>query len=553
MSWPDDYPFRPPSLWETAGWNGDVVDHGATGHVYSDGSLCLFAHDAAGGGWLPEMLAAEMVDRFATFCALGVAGVFDGALRRPVEVDAVRVSIPRDIAHALRNGGDWGLAKALIRPDHRMILVTYADNTRPGSIASGSIERMPSQSWLGALGFQAAGAGALTGIWCRIAWSGATRNREELVARIRAQHRVGAQFILHQPMVLIVDESGEFSFAMLQPSPVVAALLRDRGDPLVCWKTVVEDIPSKLFARLEGRLSSRTALHETHVAVVGCGSIGSRVAIDLVKAGVGAVTLFDPEVMEPENVSRHVGTIAQIGLPKVDVVRAAAHAINPDVRVLGKHTAISLDPASWTADSADALGEVLDHPNGLVVCTAAADDVDRVINALCVARGCPAIYGWVMGRAEYGRIFRVIPGESPCYACVGLAQAESPGRFPQFALGSRQAERPSYRQPGIPGIGFDVDQVASLIARMALQTLGRRLPVPLGYPDSHGHHLLWASHGGWALDGPLQVRVEAIPRAAECPVCGPGVAGDLDNVERAALDRLTSTMTRIPGSAGGPQ
>ncbi|RKH97663.1 hypothetical protein D7Y27_35520 [Corallococcus sp. AB004] len=81
---------------------------------------------------------------------------------------------------------------------------------------------------------------------------------------------------------------------------------------------------------------------------------------------------------------------------------------------------------------------------------------------------------------------------------------------------------PAYQQPGLPGLGMDIEQVALLTARMTLQTLGDRIDGGLDYPKAHGDHLIWSNHGGWAVDGPLQARVERIPRNRECLVCGVG-------------------------------
>ncbi|RYZ12421.1 MAG: hypothetical protein EOO70_09125, partial [Myxococcaceae bacterium] len=171
-----------------------------------------------------------------------------------------------------------------------------------------------------------------------------------------------------------------------------------------------------------------------------------------------------------------------------------------------------------------------------VVCATATTEAESVVNHLCVTSTCPGVFAAVLGRAEHGRVFRVLPGVTPCYQCVLNAQHAEPGRFPRFDRAEMGV--PAYQQPGLPGLGMDVEQVALLAARMTLQTLGERLEGGLDYPKAHGDHLIWSNHGGWAVDGPLQARVEPIPRDRDCPVCGVGAELPLALEEEKELASL---------------
>lgn len=79
----------------------------------------------------------------------------------------------------------------------------------------------------------------------------------------------------------LLVESGSWSLRPLQGKPHIAEILRSRG-------------------------GASASLANKHVAVVGCGAVGSRVAEQLVLSGVGELTLVDPEVLEPDNLFRHV-------------------------------------------------------------------------------------------------------------------------------------------------------------------------------------------------------------------------------------------------------
>ena len=75
----------------------------------------------------------------------------------------------------------------------------------------------------------------------------------------------------------------------------------------------------------------RNALSSKHIAIVGCGSIGSTVADIATRTGVGTLTLIDPDPVSAENIGRHVLTTRDIGQHKVDALASHLQAINPDI------------------------------------------------------------------------------------------------------------------------------------------------------------------------------------------------------------------------------
>ena len=70
------------------------------------------------------------------------------------------------------------------------------------------------------------------------------------------------------------------------------------------------------------------------VTVVGCGGIGSWVAIDAAMSGVENLYLFDPDVLEESNRNRLPFCQSSINRPKVDVVAEYIQAIRPDTIVV---------------------------------------------------------------------------------------------------------------------------------------------------------------------------------------------------------------------------
>ncbi|MCY1003828.1 ThiF family adenylyltransferase [Myxococcus sp. MISCRS1] len=494
----------------------------------------MFAHDPE-KGWKPEYTAADALDRLVEYLEMEGRGEFPRVEELPLTLRSIRLSIPPSLATELRRGGPWGMWSAQARKDLSLLRMKSVDGTSPSSIISSPVHAELDTRWVIALGLSQ----SVDGLWCRIdkAVEHVPTSRHEIEEWIRQQlpNAQARQLFQSLPLVLLVLNNGLRFVRKRMPGPLDGV----PGGRLVYVEPVEEDIEERIFNRVEGRIS-RVVLRDAQVAVVGAGSLGSSIAVALAKAGVGKFVLFDPEQLTAENVARHVGGVGEIGLPKVAVVARAIHRVNPTAEVVEVPAALSLEPEGWGHDSTLRLLQVVRNTGGIVVCATATADAERMVNYLCVTHRCSAVFSAVLGRAEHGRVFRVIPGVTPCYQCVLLAQHADPGRFPRFDRVDMGV--PAYRQPGLPGLGMDVDQVALIAARMTLQTLLERSGDADSYPKAHGDHLLWSNLGGWVVDGPLQARVEQVPREGSCPVCGEGSRQDLSPEEERELSILQQRL-----------
>lgn len=85
---------------------------------------------------------------------------------------------------------------------------------------------------------------------------------------------------------------------------------------------------------VRARGGAKPALARSRVVVVGCGSVGSRIAEFLALSGVGHLTLVDDDILTSENIYRHLLGGADIGKPKAKAL--AAHLENrlPGIHVV---------------------------------------------------------------------------------------------------------------------------------------------------------------------------------------------------------------------------
>ena len=75
-------------------------------------------------------------------------------------------------------------------------------------------------------------------------------------------------------------------------------------------------------------------LQQARVAIFGVGGVGGFAAEALVRSGIGAMDLFDSDVVSESNINRQIIALhSTLGRPKVEVMRERLLDINPEVRV----------------------------------------------------------------------------------------------------------------------------------------------------------------------------------------------------------------------------
>ncbi|MGH8658559.1 MAG: HesA/MoeB/ThiF family protein [Gammaproteobacteria bacterium] len=160
-------------------------------------------------------------------------------------------------------------------------------------------------------------------------------------------------------------------------------------------------------------LTGQQRLMASHALIVGLGGLGSPMAIYLAAAGVGNLTLVDPDRVELSNLQRQVihGS-ADIGRPKVESAMDAVLRLNPATRV--RPITQGFDKEAMLAEVANA-DIVLD----------ASDNFDTrfAINEACVRTGTPLVSGAATGFHGEVSVFDHRLKDSPCYRCLYSEEA----------------------------------------------------------------------------------------------------------------------------------
>jgi proteasome lid subunit RPN8/RPN11 len=167
-----------------------------------------------------------------------------------------------------------------------------------------------------------------------------------------------------------------------------------------------------LLARGAGLLAP--SLRDRTVLVAGLGSVGSYVAEQLARSGVGGFALLDPEPVEAANLSRTVYGVADVGRPKTEALARRLLSVAPSLRLDLRPVRVdALSPAEL-----DALVVGAD----LVVATTDDPAAQRALDRFAYARGRPGVFVGLYAGAEGGEVILTVPERTPCYLCATRAR-----------------------------------------------------------------------------------------------------------------------------------
>lgn len=270
-----------------------------------------------------------------------------------------------------------------------------------------------------------------------------------------------------------------------------------KGD-LTLEECDVNFIPSReeMYSRSKGILEV-DILSNKRVMIIGLGSFGSQIAIELAKAGVGEFALFDFDRVELHNLARHTCTIKDLGRLKTDAIKDA---------IIGKNKLAKVDlfPINIT-DHKELMDEHVSKAD-LIICATDNNASRFYLTQYLLKYNKVALFGRAVTRAEGGDVFRNRPG-GPCYNCLvgsrahAMVTEEITNRSQLPAYVSEEDANTMIQV----GLSSDIEPICNLIVKLALVELSRgensgieSLETELTYD-----YYMWANrrerrHAAWA-------------------------------------------------------
>lgn len=210
------------------------------------------------------------------------------------------------------------------------------------------------------------------------------------------------------------------------------------------------------------------------VAIVGLGSMGSKIALSLGRTGVSHLRLIDHDIILPENFCRHTLDWRHVGEHKVTAISQVLSCITPDVEVqTSKLNLTGQESTSSLNGEIQRLGKY-----DLIIDATANPNVFNLLAAVAKIHSKPLIWGEVYAGGIGGFIARSRPQKDPdphdmknCYHNYVNEQNISPELS---TIGTYTAENENGTV--IPASDADVSVIADHVTRLALDTLLEQEP-----------------------------------------------------------------------------
>lgn len=271
---------------------------------------------------------------------------------------------------------------------------------------------------------------------------------------------------------------------------------------------------TELFRRLEG-LRDIDALASKTTLVLGAGAVGSSLALDLAREGVGRFVVADPDTLRPGNVTRHALDLSSAGQAKADALELAIGRVNPYA-------------STWAQSSDLMVPDILEnlmrtnhplHAPQLIVSAIGDSAVEGLVSEIAVCiDSAPVLFVRTLHHGFAVRVMLLRPGRGDaCLHCLELHYREE---HPDFIY-VPDGQLPEVFDDGCaassqPGAGLASRHAAVLGAKRALEILQGE--------DEEDNHWLW-------VDRPITEAVDVrlheaerlytahLPAHPNCPFC----------------------------------
>lgn len=478
LSYPEFFPDTPPSVVPRDGVR-------LSGHQYSaDGELCLqYRPD----NWMPEVTGAMMIESaYRLLSSEQVTG--EPALSEHQTLPAQRAR--NAVFRFLYSRSVWaGLSMVEVGDvvdaevqEHSYAGIFAAQLARIGS-ADASLWSEPNR--------RGYGASKLVGKVIRLPDRGSVvcRTLDDLVALLE---RHGFESLVAE----LMQAPGFMMVIIFDGSSILASMVF--GD-VGSRKLINYD---QVFAELDGvRLDPEyVRLKAAKVAVVGCGSVGSKVAVHLARSGVGQFVLVDGDVLASGNLVRNELDWRTVGMHKSKALAARLKEVSADCEVLSRTTVLG------GQESGEATSATMEY---IADCDLIIDaSADSGVFNLCasIARRAKKQMCWaqVFGGGAGGIVVRLRPELDPTPLTarqrIEAWYAEQGVEWPEDGASQPYAEVDGV---GVPLIADDADVsvIAAHLSRFAIDLLAR--------PDStifpYSAYLIGMA-GRWIFTAPFDVR-----------------------------------------------
>lgn len=206
------------------------------------------------------------------------------------------------------------------------------------------------------------------------------------------------------------------------------------------------------------------------VAIVGLGSLGSKVATSLVRSGVQKATTVDGDVFLAENVVRHDADYAHVGLMKTEAAAARMGDVASHPIAVSEHDHDVTDASN--PEVHEQTTKALQNATLIIDATANADAFNFLAH-LASEEQLPLLWAEVFAGGIGGYVAYAAPGVTPCPSCVRAAFLAYLDNWPPAPRGA--VSDYGYVEADVPIVASDADVtlIAAAMTNSALRVISK--------------------------------------------------------------------------------
>ncbi|HUY09156.1 MAG TPA: ThiF family adenylyltransferase [Candidatus Dormibacteraeota bacterium] len=209
----------------------------------------------------------------------------------------------------------------------------------------------------------------------------------------------------------------------------------------------------------ERRIPELTGFGLRSLLLIGAGSVGSSIGVELAKAGLGHITIVDDDVYDVNNSVRHPLPLIYAGTNKAEALSAYCSSINPFMERTSSAHRVGHRIAG------QALRDLVAEAD-LCVDASGSGEVMRLLSRTCQQVGRPLLVAGLTS-SSYGAEVVLGRPSGGCPCCFSLAQAD--GLLPTPESGPASNVTPvGCSQPTFFGAGFEATELAAVATRMVV-------------------------------------------------------------------------------------
>ncbi|RME45998.1 MAG: hypothetical protein D6795_16005 [Deltaproteobacteria bacterium] len=304
------------------------------------------------------------------------------------------------------------------------------------------------------------------------------------------------------------------------------------GEPV----EVVRYAPADFFKRTPFDPSLIELLQRERLLVVGVGSVGAPMALEMARTGIGGLILLDKDRLEIHNCMRHTLGPAYVGWPKAG---AMAHYIAEHVP--GCRT-VAVDEDLFSGDRSGLRALMAETEPTRILAVTDSLRVQYLCQRLALCYGLPLMAVWCDNNAVEGEIFLWEPGEAQgwrpgrprrgCYGCLRPPEEVTITRSRHFDYSSDDPDT----YGGEPALGTFINRINAVASIFLTAWMLRDAPkrprlvetllpyyegkglqyIRLGGPYAYGQE----AAGQMTAKAPWGVEWYRVLQKEECSLCG---------------------------------